>query len=63
MNTKEMIEYINNSLQTASSTGHLSELGEKFIDERMRKSEDQGGFSNYWKETSLEDALKNKGRK
>lgn len=63
MTSKEMIEYINNSLKRASETGSLTVIGEKFIQERMTKSEDQGGFSNYWKEVSLEDALKNKGTK
>jgi hypothetical protein len=61
MTAPEMIEYINTSLKQASPTGVLSNMGEKFIEERMKKSEADGGFSDHWKNISLEDALKQKG--
>lgn len=58
MNTQEMIIYINTSLKRISEKGTLSDIGEKYIDERMKKSEDQGGFSEYWKTISFEEAMK-----
>lgn len=60
MTTDEMIIYINTSLKRASDSGELSDIGKKFISERMKKSEAEGGFSEYWKTISLEDALAKK---
>jgi len=53
---EEMIEYINKSL--SRDRLRLSKIGEDAIKDRWKKKEDQGGYSNYWKEVSLEDALK-----
>lgn len=55
MTSTEMINYINKKLKQISPTGCLSITGEKFIEERMKKSESEGGFSEYWKNISLED--------
>ena len=56
MITKEMIDFINIKFKAISDTGKLSEIGEKYIEERMNKKEDQGGFSDYWKNVSFDDA-------
>lgn len=53
-----MITYINTSLKRASDKGCLSSIGEKSISERMKKSKKDGGYTEYWKTVSLEEALK-----
>ena len=60
MTHSDMIRYINILLQCSNMK--LSELGERSVKERFSKSEEQGGYSKYWKETSLEDALANKNK-
>lgn len=57
MTGKEMIEFINIKLKKDSENGHLSKVGEKYVEDRM-KATGVEGYSQYWKDISLEDALK-----
>lgn len=58
MQSGEIVTYVNNSL--GKSGLKLSEAGEKAILERYKKSEKDGGFSEHWRNISLEDAESNR---
>lgn len=61
MTGKEMIEFINIKLKKASEIGHLTKVGEKYVEDKM-KSTGVEGYSQYWKDISLKDALKTQNR-
>lgn len=50
-----MIEYINKLMSRDQLK--LSDAGEKSVRDRWKKSEAEGGYSEYWKEVSLAEAL------
>lgn len=56
MQVEEFIEYTESRLKTANLV--LSEFGKSEISKRWKQKPDQGGYSNYWKETDLEDVQK-----
>jgi len=58
MTLDEMYKYIDDGLSKEGLV--LSEFGKEEVAKRWKKKEDQGGFSIYWKDISLEEALKNK---
>jgi len=58
MTLDEMYKYIDDSLSKEGLV--LSGFGKEEVAKRWSKKENQGGFSNYWKDTSLEEVLKNK---
>jgi hypothetical protein len=60
MTAEQIIGYVNSRLNCGVECPvrgqrteglKLSPAGEKFIIDRYTKSEDQGGYSNWWKET------------
>ena len=54
MEVNDFIQYIEESL-FPSGLG-LSEFGKDEIKKRFKKSENEGGVSDYWKNTSLTEA-------
>lgn len=54
MNINELIQYTEVSL--GKSGLKLSDFAKAEITKRFDKKESEGGYSSYWKETSLEDA-------
>jgi hypothetical protein len=54
MKVEELITYVDNSMK--SSGLKLSELAKTEIMKRFKNPEDQGGYSEYWKTISLEEA-------
>jgi len=54
MKQDDLLKYINNSLATQGLT--LSEQGKTEVIKRYSKSEQDGGYSQYWKEASLKEA-------
>jgi hypothetical protein len=53
MNVEEMIKHTN--LGMSKDKLCLSKIGETALRDKWKKKPDQGGFSNYWKETAFED--------
>jgi predicted nucleic-acid-binding Zn-ribbon protein len=54
MTIDELIIYTNHSLNKSGLT--LSDFAKSEMKKRYTKSENEGGYSEYWKNTSLSDA-------
>ena len=57
MELQQMITHINLGMRKDKLC--LSKIGEESIADKWKKKPDQGGFSNYWKETAFEDVPRN----
>ena len=55
MQVEDMIKFIEKKL--AKSGFSLSEVGIEGIKKRFKQKEDQGGFSNYWKEVDVSEVM------
>jgi len=53
MQVEQMIEFIDRKLATNGLS--LSEVGREGIMKRFKQKEDQGGFSDYWKEVDASE--------